>query len=36
VWLRTCFVNFRTTDEDVEAILDVARELGSKLISGAA
>ena len=36
VWLRPCFVNFRTTDEDVEAILDVARELGSKLISGAA
>jgi aromatic-L-amino-acid decarboxylase len=36
VWLRPCFVNFRTTDEDVEAILDVARELGAGLISGAA
>jgi aromatic-L-amino-acid decarboxylase len=36
VWLRPCFVNFRTTDEDVVAILDVARELGSKLTSGAA
>ena len=36
VWLRPCFVNFRTTDEDVVAILDVARELGSNLTSGAA
>jgi aromatic-L-amino-acid decarboxylase len=36
VWLRPCFVNFRTTDEDVEAILDVARELGAGLTSGAA
>ncbi len=36
VWLRPCFVNFRTTDEDVDAILDVARELGGRLISGAA
>jgi len=36
VWLRPCFVNFRTTDEDVEAILDVARELGARLTSGAA
>jgi aromatic-L-amino-acid/L-tryptophan decarboxylase len=36
VWLRPCFVNFRTTDEDVVAILDVARDLGSKLTSGAA
>ena len=31
VWLRPCFVNFRTTDEDVLAILDVARELGDRL-----
>ena len=28
VWLRPCFVNFRTTDEDVLAVLDVAAELG--------
>jgi aromatic-L-amino-acid decarboxylase len=31
VWLRPCFVNFRTTDEDVLAILDVARELGDRI-----
>jgi len=36
VWLRPCFVNFRTTDEDVLAILDVTRELGARLTSGAA
>jgi aromatic-L-amino-acid/L-tryptophan decarboxylase len=36
VWLRPCFVNFRTTDDDVVAILDVARELGARLTSGAA
>jgi aromatic-L-amino-acid decarboxylase len=34
VWLRPCFVNFRTTDEDVAAILDVAGELGDRLASG--
>ena len=28
VWLRPCFVNFRTTEDDVVAIVDVARELG--------
>jgi aromatic-L-amino-acid decarboxylase len=28
VWLRPCFVNFRTTEDDVVAILDVARDLG--------
>ena len=28
VWLRPCFVNYRTTDDDVLAILDVAAELG--------
>ncbi|MEP6759424.1 MAG: aminotransferase class V-fold PLP-dependent enzyme [Actinomycetota bacterium] len=28
VWLRPCFVNFRTTEDDVLALLDVARELG--------
>ncbi|HEY6566481.1 MAG TPA: aminotransferase class V-fold PLP-dependent enzyme [Actinomycetota bacterium] len=31
VWLRPCFVNFRTTEEDVLALLDVARELGQRL-----
>jgi aromatic-L-amino-acid decarboxylase len=31
VWLRPCFVNFRTTEEDVLALLDVARELGERL-----
>jgi aromatic-L-amino-acid decarboxylase len=31
VWLRPCFVNYRTTEEDVLAILDVARELGERL-----
>jgi aromatic-L-amino-acid/L-tryptophan decarboxylase len=31
VWLRPCFVNFRTTEEDVLAILDVARELGERI-----
>jgi aromatic-L-amino-acid decarboxylase len=36
VWLRPCFVNFRTTDEDVLAILDVARELGERLATGEA
>jgi aromatic-L-amino-acid decarboxylase len=34
VWLRPCFVNFRTTEDDVLAILDVARELGERLASG--
>ena len=29
--LRTCFVNFRTTAEGVEHVLDVARELGRRL-----
>jgi aromatic-L-amino-acid/L-tryptophan decarboxylase len=31
VWLRPCFVNFRTTEDDVLALLDVARELGEQL-----
>ena len=35
VWLRPCFVNFRTTNEDVLAILDVARELGDRIARGA-
>jgi aromatic-L-amino-acid decarboxylase len=32
-WLRTCFANFRTTQEDVQQVLRVARELGSALIA---
>ncbi len=32
VWLRPCFVNFRTTDDDVLAIVDVARELGERIV----
>jgi aromatic-L-amino-acid decarboxylase len=35
VWLRPCFVNFRTTDEDVLALIEVAREIGDGLASGA-
>jgi len=31
VCLRVCFVNFRTTAEDVRMTLDVARELGDRL-----
>ena len=30
VCLRPCFVNFRTTDDDVRALVDVAVELGSR------
>jgi aromatic-L-amino-acid decarboxylase len=28
VWLRPCFTNFRTTSDDVAALLDVAQDLG--------
>jgi aromatic-L-amino-acid decarboxylase len=31
VYLRPCFVNFRTTEEDVLDLLDVAAELGQRL-----
>jgi aromatic-L-amino-acid/L-tryptophan decarboxylase len=34
VWLRPCFVNYRTTDDDVLAVLDVAAELGEKIAKG--
>ncbi len=34
VWLRPCFVNYRTTDDDVIAILDVAEELGERIAKG--
>jgi aromatic-L-amino-acid decarboxylase len=30
-WLRACIVNFRTEAADMDALLDVAAELGSKL-----
>lgn len=31
VWLRPCFVNFRTTEDDVLALIEVARDLGERL-----
>ncbi len=31
VCLRPCFVNFRTTDEDVHALLEITREVGARL-----
>jgi aromatic-L-amino-acid decarboxylase len=34
VYLRPCFVNFRTTEEDVLALIDVARELGDQIAAG--
>jgi aromatic-L-amino-acid decarboxylase len=34
VWLRPCFVNFRTTEEDVLDLLDVAAEIGDRLAAG--
>lgn len=30
-WLRPCFTNFRTTDNDVRALIEVASELGVNL-----
>jgi aromatic-L-amino-acid/L-tryptophan decarboxylase len=30
-WLRPCIVNFRTTDDDVRALVDLASELGTRL-----
>ncbi len=33
VYLRPCFVNFRTTEEDVLALVEIAREVGERLIS---
>lgn len=29
VWLRPCFTNFRTTDDDVRVLVDVVSELGA-------
>jgi aromatic-L-amino-acid decarboxylase len=34
VWLRPCFVNFRTTEEDVLALVEVASEIGDRIASG--
>lgn len=31
VYLRPCIVNFRTSDEDVLALVDIAREVGDRL-----
>jgi aromatic-L-amino-acid decarboxylase len=33
VYLRPCFVNFRTTEEDVLDLLDVAAEIGERLVA---
>jgi aromatic-L-amino-acid decarboxylase len=35
VYLRPCFVNFRTTEEDVLALVEIAREVGERLVSSA-
>lgn len=32
VYLRPCFVNFRTTDEDVRALVEIAVEVGERLV----
>ncbi len=34
VWLRPCFVNFRTTEEDVLDVVDIAAEIGERLGRG--
>jgi aromatic-L-amino-acid decarboxylase len=34
VWLRPCFVNFRTTEEDVLDVVEIAAELGERLSAG--
>jgi aromatic-L-amino-acid decarboxylase len=31
VYLRPCFVNFRTTEEDVLALVDITREVGARI-----
>jgi aromatic-L-amino-acid decarboxylase len=33
--LRACFVNYRTTPDAVDLLLDVAAELGDSLVRGA-
>ena len=32
VCLRPCIVNFRTTDDDVRALVELAREVGRRLV----
>ena len=32
-WLRPCFTNFRTTEDDVSNMFEVIRDVGSTLIS---
>jgi aromatic-L-amino-acid/L-tryptophan decarboxylase len=34
VWLRPCFVNFRTTEEDILDVVDIAVEIGERLAHG--
>jgi aromatic-L-amino-acid decarboxylase len=34
VWLRPCFVNFRTTEEDVADLVEIAAELGERVAAG--
>ena len=34
VWLRPCFVNFRTTEEDVLDVVEIAAEIGENLVRG--
>ena len=31
VWLRPCFVNFRTTEEDIRDVVDITAEIGERL-----
>jgi aromatic-L-amino-acid decarboxylase len=33
VCLRPCIVNYRTTDDDVRALVELAREAGASLLS---
>ncbi len=35
IGLRPCFVNFRTTDDDVRALVDISGELGARLATEA-
>jgi aromatic-L-amino-acid/L-tryptophan decarboxylase len=34
VYLRPCFVNFRTTEDDVLAVIPIVRELGERIAAG--
>jgi aromatic-L-amino-acid decarboxylase len=34
VYLRPCIVNFRTSDADVRALVEIAREVGGRLAAG--